>query len=132
MALVVWPSWSKHGGNLGTDGSVAFMFKHCGQLILAPGVSEDRVMEVALDAGAEDVISTEDGAIEVLCAPNDFQGVKEALEKSGFKPELSEITMRASSESELTGEDGAKMQKLLDALESLDDVQEIYTNAAIS
>ena len=125
-------AFSKHGGNLGTDGSVAFMFKHCGQLILAPGVSEDRVMEVALDAGAEDVISTEDGAIEVLCAPNDFQGVKEALEKSGFKPELSEITMRASSESELTGEDGAKMKKLLDALESLDDVQEIYTNAAIS
>ena len=125
-------AFSKHGGNLGTDGSVAFMFKHCGQLILAPGVSEDRVMEVALDAGAEDVISTEDGAIEVLCAPNDFQGVKEALEKSGFKPEFSEITMRASSESELTGEDGAKMQKLLDALESLDDVQEIYTNAAIS
>ncbi len=125
-------AFSKHGGNLGTDGSVAFMFKHCGQLILPPGVSEDRVMEVALDAGAEDVISTEDGAIEVLCAPNDFQGVKEALEKSGFKPELSEITMRASSESELTGEDGAKMQKLLDALESLDDVQEIYTNAAIS
>ena len=125
-------AFSKHGGNLGTDGSVAFMFKHCGQLILAPGVSEDRVMEVALDAGAEDVISTEDGAIEVLCAPNDFQGVKEALEKSGFKPELSEITMRASSESEFTGEDGAKMQKLLDALESLDDVQEIYTNAAIS
>ena len=125
-------AFSKHGGNLGTDGSVAFMFKHCGQLILAPGVSEDRVMEVALDAGAEDVITTEDGAIEVLCAPNDFQGVKEALEKSGFKPELSEITMRASSESELTGEDGAKMQKLLDALESLDDVQEIYTNAAIS
>ena len=125
-------AFSKHGGNLGTDGSVAFMFKHCGQLILAPGVSEDRVMEVALDAGAEDVISTEDGAIEVLCAPNDFQGLKEALEKSGFKPELSEITMRASSESELTGEDGAKMQKLLDALESLDDVQEIYTNAAIS
>ena len=125
-------AFSKHGGNLGTDGSVAFMFKHCGQLILAPGVSEDRVMEVALDAGAEDVISTEDGAIEVLCAPNDFQGVKEALEKSGFKPELSEITMRASSESELTGEDGAKMQKLLDALENLDDVQEIYTNAAIS
>lgn len=125
-------AFSKHGGNLGTDGSVAFMFKHCGQLILAPGVSEDRVMEVALDAGAEDVISTEDGAIEVLCAPNDFQGVKEALEKSGFKPELSEITMRASSESELTGEDGAKMQNLLDALESLDDVQEIYTNAAIS
>ena len=125
-------AFSKHGGNLGTDGSVAFMFKHCGQLILAPGVSEDRVIEVALDAGAEDVITTEDGAIEVLCAPNDFQGVKEALEKSGFKPELSEITMRASSESELTGEDGAKMQKLLDALESLDDVQEIYTNAAIS
>jgi len=125
-------AFSKHGGNLGTDGSVAFMFKHCGQLILAPGTSEDRVMEVALDAGAEDVITSEDGAIEVLCAPNDFQALKSALENAGFKPELSEITMRAATDSALAGEDGVKMQKLLDALEGLDDVQEVYTNAVIS
>ncbi len=125
-------AFSKHGGNLGTDGSVAFMFKHCGQLILAPGTSEDKVMEVALDAGAEDVITSEDGAIEVLCAPNDFQSLKSALENAGFKPELSEITMRAATDSALAGEDGVKMQKLLDALEGLDDVQEVYTNAVIS
>ena len=125
-------AFSKHGGNLGTDGSVAFMFKHCGQLILAPGTSEDKVMEVALDAGAEDVITTEDGAIEVLCAPNDFQSLKDALEAAGLKPELAEITMRAATDSALAGEDGVKMQKLLDALEGLDDVQEIYTNAVIS
>ena len=125
-------AFSKHGGNLGTDGSVAFMFKHCGQLILAPGTSEDKVMEVALDAGAEDVITSEDGAIEVLCAPNDFQALKSALEKAGFKPELAEITMRAATDSALAGEDGVKMQKLLDALEGLDDVQEVYTNAVIS
>jgi YebC/PmpR family DNA-binding regulatory protein len=125
-------AFSKHGGNLGTDGSVAFMFKHCGQLILAPGTSEDQAMEVALDAGAEDVITGDDGAIEVLCAPNDFQNVKAALEKAGLKPELAEITMRAATDTELSGEDGAKMQKLLDALEGLDDVQEIYTNAVIN
>ena len=125
-------AFSKHGGNLGTDGSVAFMFKHCGQLILAPGTSEDKVMEVALEAGAEDVITTEDGAIEVLCAPNDFQSLKDALEGAGLKPELAEITMRAATDSALAGEDGVKMQKLLDALEGLDDVQEVYTNAVIS
>ena len=125
-------AFSKHGGNLGTDGSVAFMFKHCGQLILAPGTSEDKVMEVALEAGAEDVITTEDGAIEVLCAPNDFQSLKDALETAGLKPELAEITMRAATDSALAGEDGVKMQKLLDALEGLDDVQEIYTSAVIS
>jgi transcriptional/translational regulatory protein YebC/TACO1 len=125
-------AFSKHGGNLGTDGSVAFMFKHCGQLILAPGQSEDRVMEVALEAGAEDVITDEDGAIEVITAPNDFEAVKAALEAAGLKPEVAEITMRASTDSELAGDDGVKMQKLLDALESLDDVQEVYTNAVIS
>ena len=125
-------AFTKYGGNLGTDGSVAFMFKHCGQFILAPGTSEEKVMDVALDAGAEDVITGEDGAIEVLCTPNDFERVKNALETSGFKPELAEITMRASTDTELTGEDGARMQKLLDALEGLDDVQEIYTNAVIS
>ena len=125
-------AFSKHGGNLGTDGSVAFMFKHCGQLILAPGTSEDKVMEVALEAGAEDVIATEDGAIEVLCAPNDFQSLKDALETAGLKPEFAEITMRAATDSTLAGEDGVKMQKLLDALEGLDDVQEVYTNAVMS
>ena len=125
-------AFSKHGGNLGTDGSVAFMFKHCGQFIFAPGTSEDQIMEAALDAGAEDVITDEDGAIEVICAPNDFQGVKAALERAGLKPEVAEVTMRASTDTELSGEDGAKMQKLLDALESLDDVQEVYANAVIN
>ena len=125
-------AFSKHGGNLGTDGSVSFMFKHCGQLIFPPGASEDKIMEVALEAGAEDVISADDGVIEVVCAPNDFQALKAALEESGLKPELAEITMRASTDSELTGEDAAKMQKLLDALESLDDVQEVYTNAVLN
>ena len=125
-------AFSKHGGNLGTDGSVSFMFKHCGQLIFPPGSSEEKIMEVALEAGAEDVVSAEDGAIEVICPPNDFQILKAALEKSGLKPELAEITMRASTDSELSGEDAAKMQKLLDALESLDDVQEVYTNALLN
>jgi len=125
-------AFSKHGGNLGTDGSVSFMFKHCGQLIFPPGSSEEKIMEVALEAGAEDVVSAEDGAIEVICPPNDFQILKAALEKSGLKPELAEITMRASTDSELSGEDAAKMQKLLDALESLDDVQEVYTNAVLA
>lgn len=125
-------AFSKHGGNLGTDGSVSFMFKHCGQLIFPPGASEDKIMEVALEAGAEDVISADDGVIEVVCAPNDFQALKAALEGSGLKPELAEITMRASTDSELTGEDAAKMQKLIDALESLDDVQEVYTNAVLN
>jgi len=125
-------AFSKHGGNLGTDGSVSFMFNHCGQLIFPPGSSEEKIMEVALEAGAEDVVSAEDGAIEVICPPNDFQMLKAALEKSGLKPELAEITMRASTDSELSGEDAAKMQKLLDALESLDDVQEVYTNALLN
>ena len=125
-------AFSKHGGNLGTDGSVAFMFTHCGQFVFAPGASEDKVMEVALEAGADDVITDDEGAIEVLCAPNQFEPVKAALEAAGLKPDAAEITMRASTDTELSGEDGAKMQKLLDALESLDDVQEVYTNAVIS
>ena len=125
-------AFSKHGGNLGTDGSVSFMFKHCGQLIFPPGSSEEKIIEVALEAGAEDVISGGDSAIEVVCPPNDFQRLKTALETSGLKPELAEITMRASTDSELSGEDAAKMQKLLDALESLDDVQEVYTNAVLN
>jgi len=124
-------AFSKHGGNLGTDGSVSFLFKHCGQFVFAPGASEEQIMNAALDAGAEDVITDSDGAIEVLCTPNDFQAIKSALEKSGLKPEVAEVTMRASTETELTGDDGVKMQKLLDAIESLDDVQEVYTNAVI-
>ena len=121
----------KHGGNLGTDGSVAFMFKHCGQFIFAPGTSEDKVMEAALDAGAEDVLSNEDGSVEVICAFSDFSAVKQGLEQAGLKPELSEITMKPLSETSVSGDDAARMQKLLDALEALDDVQEVYTTAVI-
>jgi len=124
-------AFSKYGGNMGSEGSVAFQFKHCGQLVFAPGTSEDRVMEVALEAGAEDVISDEDGAVEVLTAPPDFERVKAALEAAGLKPEVAEVTMRAENEIELTGEDAARMQKLLDVLEDLDDVQEVYHNALI-
>ena len=122
---------SKHGGNLGTDGSVAFQFKHCGQLILAPGTSEDAVMEVALEAGAQDVVTDEDGAIEVLTDPVDFEVVKAALDKAGMQPAVAEITYRADITIELSEEDSVKMQKIIDALEDLDDVQEVYHNAAL-
>ena len=125
-------AFSKCGGNLGTEGSVAFQFKHCGQFVFAPGVSEDRVMEVALDAGAEDVVTGEDGSIEVLSAPGDFEAVKNALEAAGLKPEIAEVTMRAENPIELTGEDAVRMQKLLDVLEDLDDVQDVFHNALIS
>lgn len=125
-------AFAKHGGNLGTDGSVAFLFKHCGQLVLAPGADENKVMEVAIDAGAEDVVANEDGSIEIITAPNnDFVSVREALVKAGLKPEYAEITMKPGTETTLTGDDAAKMQKLLDALESLDDVQEVYTSAVL-
>jgi YebC/PmpR family DNA-binding regulatory protein len=124
-------AFSKFGGNLGTDGSVAFMFKHCGTLLFEPGTSEDKVMEVALDAGAEDVITNDDGSIEVITAPNEFTAVKEAMENAGLKPVFGEVTMKASTETEFTGEDAAKMQKLLDALDDLDDVQDVYTSAVI-
>jgi YebC/PmpR family DNA-binding regulatory protein len=122
---------SKHGGNMGTEGSVAFQFKHCGQLIFAPGTSEDDVMNVALEAGAEDVITGDDGAIEVLCAAPDFESVKQALEAAGFTPEVAEVTMRPENTIELAGEDAERMQKLLDVLEDLDDVQEIFHNAEL-
>jgi YebC/PmpR family DNA-binding regulatory protein len=122
---------SKHGGNMGTEGSVAFQFKHCGQLIFAPGTSEDDVMNVALEAGADDVITGDDGAIEVLCAAPDFESVKQALEAAGFKPEVAEVTMRPENTIELAGEDAERMQKLLDVLEDLDDVQEIFHNAGL-
>ncbi|MGE0350203.1 YebC/PmpR family DNA-binding transcriptional regulator [Hydrogenophaga sp.] len=125
-------AFSKYGGNLGTDGSVAFQFKHCGQLVFAPGTSEDKVMEVALEAGAEDVVSDDDGAIEVLTSPADFEAVKEALEAAGLKPDVAEVTMRAENTIELAGDDAARMQKLLDVLEDLDDVQEVFHNAHIS
>ena len=124
-------AFSKHGGNLGTEGSVAFQFKHCGQLIFAPGTSEDKVMEVALEAGAEDVITDEDGAIEVLTAPGDFEAVKQALVDAGLTPDVADITMRPENTIELSGDDATKMQKILDVLEDLDDVQEVYHNAAL-
>ena len=124
-------AFSKHGGNMGTEGSVAFQFKHCGQIIFAPGTNEDALMEVALDAGAEDVLTGDDGAIEVLTAYADFESVKQALEKAGFVAEVAEITMRAENTIELSPEDAAKMQKILDVLEDLDDVQEVYHNAAM-
>jgi len=125
-------AFSKYGGNMGTEGSVAFQFKHCGQFIFAPGTSEDKVMEVALEAGAEDVIAHDDGAIEVLTAYADFETVKNALEAAGLQPEVAEVTMRAENPVEVTGEDAAKMQKLLDVLEDLDDVQAVYHNAELS
>jgi YebC/PmpR family DNA-binding regulatory protein len=124
-------AFSKYGGNLGTEGSVAFQFKHCGQLIFAPGTSEDKVMEVALEAGAEDVIAGEDGSIEVLTPPIEFEAVKNALEASGLKPEIAEVTMRAENTIELSGEDAQRMQKLLDVIEELDDVQDVYHNAEL-
>ena len=122
---------SKHGGNMGTEGSVAFQFKHCGQLVLAPGTSEDQVMEIALEAGAEDVITDEDGAIEVLTKPTDFEAVKAALDAAGLTAGMAEVTYRAENTIELSEEDQVKMQKILDALEELDDVQEVYHNAAL-
>jgi YebC/PmpR family DNA-binding regulatory protein len=124
-------AFSKHGGNLGTDGSVAFQFKHCGQFVFAPGTSEDKVMEVALEAGADDVITGDDGAIEVLCAPGDFESVQQALAKAGLKPDLAEVTWRAENPVELAGEDSQRMQKLLDVLEDLDDTQAVYHNAVL-
>ena len=124
--------FSKYGGNMGTAGSVAFQFRHCGQLILAPGTSEDAVMEVALEAGAEDIVTDDDGAIEVLTGPDQFEAVKNALEAAGLKPEVAEVTWRAENTIPLAGEDAAKMQKIIDMLEDLDDVQAVYHNAEIS
>ncbi len=124
-------AFTKYGGNLGANGSVAFLFKHCGQLLFAPGTDEEKLMDAALEAGAEDVITSDDGSIEVVTGPHEFSSVKAALEKAGFKPELAEVTMKASNETELNGGDAANMQKLLDALEGLDDVQNVYTTASI-
>ncbi len=124
-------AFSKYGGNMGTEGSVAFQFKHCGQLVFAPGTDEDMLMEAALEAGADDVIVDDDGAIEVLTPPTDFEAVQMALEKAGFKAALSEVTMRADTPVDVEGDDAARMQKLLDVLEDLDDVQAVYHNAAL-
>jgi YebC/PmpR family DNA-binding regulatory protein len=124
-------AFTKNGGNLGTDGSVAYLFKHCGQFVFAPGTSEDKVMEAALDAGAEDIVKNDDDSVEVISAPDDFVAVKEALAKAGLKPELAELTMKPVAENVLKGDEASRMQKLLDALEGLDDVQDVYTTAVI-
>ena len=124
-------AFSKYGGNMGTEGSVAFQFKNVGQLIYAPGTDEDKVMEVALEAGAEDVITDDEGAIEVLAAPADFEAVRDALEAAGLKPEVAEVTMRPENTIALEGDDAARMQRLLDIIEDLDDVQEVYHNAEL-
>ena len=124
-------AFNKYGGNLGTDGSVSFLFKHCGQFLFAPGADEDKLLEAALEAGAEDVLTQEDGSIEVVSLPHEFMTVKEKLERAGFKSEFAEVTMKPLNETLFTGDDALRMQKLLDALESVDDVQEVYTNAII-
>jgi YebC/PmpR family DNA-binding regulatory protein len=124
-------AFSKYGGNLGTDGSVAFLFKHCGQILFAPGTNEDKLMEAALDAGADDIVTNDDGSLEVITGPYDFIAVKDALAKAGFAPAFAEVTMKPAAEIEMTGDDAARMQKLLDALEALDDVQDVYTSAVL-
>jgi YebC/PmpR family DNA-binding regulatory protein len=124
-------AFSKYGGNMGTEGSVSFMFKHVGQFLFAPGVDEDKLMEAALEAGADDVIADDEGGFEVLCDPNAYAGVKDALEAAGFKADSAEVIMKPDTETVFTGEDAQKMQRLLDVLENLDDVQEVYTNAVI-
>ncbi len=124
-------AFAKHGGNMGADGSVAFLFKHCGQFVFAPGASEEKVMEAALDAGAEDVLSNADASIEVICAPGDFDKVKAGLEKAALKPDAAEVTMKALNEVAVGGTDAEKMRNLLDALDELDDVQNVYTTAVL-
>ena len=123
-------AFNKHGGNMGTDGCVAFQFKHCGQMLFAPGTDEAALMDAAIEAGAEDVVTNEDSSIEVITAPGDFIAVKDALEAAGFTPEFGEVTMKPENETELAGDDAVRMQKLIDALEAIDDVQEVYTSAA--
>ena len=124
-------AFSKYGGVMGTEGSVAFQFKHVGQFVFAPGASEDKIMEVALEAGADDVVTHDDGSIEVLSAPSEFEAVQKALESAGLKPDGAEVTMRPESNVELAGDDSARMQKLLDVIEDLDDVQDVYHNAVL-
>jgi YebC/PmpR family DNA-binding regulatory protein len=124
-------AFTKFGGNMGSENSVAFLFRHCGQLLYAPGTGEDRLMEAALEAGADDVVAHEDGSLEVLTDPYEFPRIKATIEKKGLKAELAEVTMKPAAETELAGDDAVKMQKLLDALEGLDDVQDVYTTAAL-
>jgi len=124
-------AFTKNGGNMGSDGSVVFLFKHCGLFVFAPGASEEKVMDAALEAGAEDVVANDDGSIEVLCAPNDFHAVKAALEKAGFRPEVAEVTMKPLNDTALADGDAQRMRGLLDALEGLDDVQDVYTTAVL-
>jgi YebC/PmpR family DNA-binding regulatory protein len=124
-------AFSKFGGNMGTDGCVAFQFTHCGYLVFAPGANEDALMEAALEAGADDVVTNDDGSMEVITGPYEFSEVKAKLEAAGFKAEMGEVTMRPQNTTELSGDEGARMQRLLDALEELDDVQEVYTSAEI-
>ena len=124
-------AFNKYGGNMGTDGCVAFQFKHCGMILFAPGTPEDALMEAALEAGADDVLTNDDGSIEVMTDPYQFGEVKEALEKAGFTAEFGEVTMKPLNDTELAGDDALRMQKLLDAIESLDDVQAVYSSAAM-
>ncbi|WP_298157641.1 YebC/PmpR family DNA-binding transcriptional regulator [Ferrovum sp.] len=125
-------AFTKYGGNLGTDGSVSFLFVHCGQMLFSPGTDEDRLMEAALEAGADDVLHHEDDSLEVVTPPYEFSAIRQALEKSGFKAEFAEVTMKPQNEVEFSGDEAARMQKLIDALESLDDVQAVYTTAVLS
>ena len=124
-------AFAKFGGNMGTEGSVAFMFKHCGQFFFAPGTNEDKLMEAALEAGAEDVLTDDEGGFEVICPPHDFGSIKDALAAAGFKAEMAEVVMKPDTETLFEGDNAVKMQKLLDALENLDDVQDVFTNAVI-
>ncbi len=125
-------AFTKYGGNLGTDGSVSFLFVHCGQMLFSPGTDEDRLMEAALEAGADDVLHHEDDSLEVVTPPYEFSAIRQALEKSGFKAEFAEVTMKPQNEVEFSGDEAVRMQKLIDALESLDDVQAVYTTAVLS
>jgi len=124
-------AFAKNGGNLGAEGSVAFQFRHCGHFLFAPGASEDKVMEAALEAGADDVVANDDGSVEVICEPQRFGEVRAALEAAGLRPEVSDVTMLPLNEIELAGEDAEKMRRLLDALEDLDDTQHVYSSAAL-
>ncbi len=125
-------AFTKCGGNMGTDGSVAYLFSKVGLLSYPAGTNEDKLMEVALEAGALDVITAEDSSFEVLTTPDEFARVKEAMLAAKLMPEQAEVTMRASTSAALTADDAAKMLKLLDMLEDLDDVQNVYSNADIS
>ena len=125
-------AFSKYGGNLGSEGSVAFQFRHCGQLVFAPGTNEDALMAAAIEAGADDVVSHDDGSFEVITAPADFEAVKLGLERAGFRAEIAEVTMRPENAVVLAGEDAQRMHKLIDAVEDLDDVQALFHNAEMA